>query len=232
MTDRIDRPGLPVHRTKAELVYEYLREQILSGALEPEARLTLAALSRQLGTSMMPVREALMRLEREGLVEVAPYKDVRVAPLSITDITELFSVRAVLEGHALRLAAGNEGTRLADHLEQVNARFERARADENYTEVNAANWEFHRFILDRARNHHLRRLLEDVWAKCLRYRAGFRLIPGRAESAFREHEAIIAAVRAGELDEMERICRRHIETAGREMVAYLETAGFAAADQA
>lgn len=209
------------HRTKGELVYAHIREQILSGAFEPGQRLTLSSLAASLSTSMMPVREALMRLEREGLVAVAPHKDVRVAPLSLSDIEELFGVRAVLEGHALRLAAQNEGARLAEHLEQANARFQRALAAEDYGDVSSANWEFHRFVLDRANNHYLRRLLEDAWAKCLRYRAGFRLIPGRAKAAVREHREIIRAVRTGDLDLMERACRHHIETAGAEMFAYL-----------
>jgi DNA-binding GntR family transcriptional regulator len=213
---------LAAHRTKAEAVYSFLREEILSGGLEPGKRLTLAALSERLGTSMVPVREALMRLERDGLVEATPYRDIRVAPMSISDMAELFSVRAVLEGHAIRLAVQNEGPLIADHLEQINRNFERAAKEKDFSEVNSVNWEFHRFILDRAHNFHLRRFLEDVWSKCIRYRAGFRLIPGRDIAAVTEHDEIIAAIRGGNLDDVERTCRRHIENAGREMISYLE----------
>jgi len=216
-------PRMPFeHRTKADLAFQFLREEILSGALEPEEKLTPAALAKRVGTSMVPIREALMRLEREGLVESMPYKGVRVAPMSIADVVELFSVRAVLEGHAVRLAGQNEGARLADHLEQINERIAYAASRKDYATLSEANWEFHRFILGRAHNFHLQRLLEDIWSKCSRYRAGFRLIAGRDEAVQHEHAAIIAAVRGGDGDEMEAACREHIRRAGEEMRLYLE----------
>lgn len=213
---------LAKHRTKADTIHAHLREQILSGELEPEERLTLAALSQRLGTSIIPIREALTRLEREGLVEVMPYRAVRVAAMSIADISELFSVRAVLEGHAARLAAEREGERLANELEAINARFQAAAVRKDFAEVSVANWEFHRHMLDRAGNLRLGRILEDVWSQCERYRAGFRLIPGRDVSAVTEHGQIIAAIRASELDGVEAAVRLHIEKAGTEMIAYLE----------
>ncbi|MEO4042219.1 GntR family transcriptional regulator [Hoeflea sp. CAU 1731] len=222
MTGQGKNGTLATHRTKAEAVYTFLREEILSGALEPGQRLTLAALSERLGTSMVPVREALMRLEREGLVEATPYRDIRVASMSIADMVELFGVRATLEGYAIRLAVQNEGQLIADHLEQINRSFERAAEDKDFSEVNNLNWEFHRFILDRAHNFHLRRFLEDIWSKCVRYRAGFRLIPGRDLSAVVEHDEIISAIREGTLDDVEKACRSHIEKAGLEMKSYLE----------
>lgn len=222
MTRDPDKDSKPIrHHTKADAAYEILREEILSGALEPGERVTLAALSKRLGTSMVPVREALMRLERDGLVDATPYRDVRIASMSMTDITELFEVRAVLEGLAIRLAMQNEGQKIAEHLEQINRDFALASHEKAFSEVNALNWEFHRFVLDRAHNHHLRRQLEDIWSKCHRYRAGFRLIPGRDEAAVKEHEEIIQAVRKGLADEAEQACRRHISNAGDEMIAYL-----------
>ena len=171
---------------------------------------------------MVPIREALMRLEREGLVEVEAYKGTRVAPMSVEDLVELFSMRAVLEGHAVRLAGANEGSRLADHLDQINHRIERAATIRDYSELSDANWEFHRFILRSARNSHLSRLLEDTWMKCSRYRAGFRLIAGREKAVKMEHDRIIAAIRAGDGAAMEDACRAHILKAGEEMRFFLE----------
>jgi len=213
------------HRTKSEAVYDVLREQILSGVLLPDQRLTLNQLSTEFGVSLMPVREALMRLEREHLVDITPYKDARVAPLSLRDMRELLSVRGALEAHAITLAYEHEGVRLAEHLRQANRRFHRAIEAEDFAEANEANREFHDFIADRACNDHLRRLLDDVWSKCLRYRAGFRLVPGRGRAAAAEHEAIIAAIEAGETERMAILMRAHMDTAGREMAEVLEISG-------
>ncbi|MGL4443996.1 MAG: GntR family transcriptional regulator, partial [Alsobacter sp.] len=84
------RAASPIlHRKKADLVYEHLREQIVNGTYAPGQRLTLADLAADLGLSHMPVREALLTLEREGLLESEPHKGMRVSRVSLSDATEL-----------------------------------------------------------------------------------------------------------------------------------------------
>lgn len=212
------------HQTKSEAAYAFLREQILSGALQPGERITLARLSEDLGVSLMPVREALGRLSRDGLVEVTPYKDARVAPMSRRDVEDIFSVRAALEAHAMELAVRRAGAALAEPLEAINARFAEAVAASDFAAMNDANRAFHELVLARADNDHLARFLEEIWMKCARYRAGFRLIPGRRTSAVTEHEAIIAAVVANDPASAAAAARAHIEEAAKGMAEYVDRA--------
>ena len=210
------------HQTKSEAAYAFLREQILSGALQPGERLTLARLSEDLGVSLMPVREALGRLARDGLVEITPYKDARVTPMSRRDVEDIFSVRAALEAHATELAVQRAGPGLAEPLAAINARFAAAVEAQDFAALGEVNRAFHVRLLETADNDHLTRFLEDAWLRCARYRAGFRLIPGRSTSAIAEHEAIIAAVRAGDAEAAGRAARAHVEEAGRGMADYVD----------
>ena len=79
----VDAPAPPAYRTKTEIVHAQLREQILSGGLAPGQRITLAGLAKQLQVSVMPIREAIARLEPKGLITLAPHKDTHVTDLSV-----------------------------------------------------------------------------------------------------------------------------------------------------
>src|SRR5207244_1842085 len=91
-------------RTKAEAVYGELRRRILSGVLEPSAPLNQEALAPEFGVSVTPVREAVRRLEAEGLVRFQAHKTVVVAPLSLDELTEIYDIRLTLDPYAASLA--------------------------------------------------------------------------------------------------------------------------------
>src|SRR6266516_989273 len=86
--------------TKAEAVYDVIRRRILSGALEPSAPLNQEALAPEFGVSVTPVREAVRRLEAEGLVRFQAHKSVVVAPLSLDELTEIYDIRLTLDPYA------------------------------------------------------------------------------------------------------------------------------------
>jgi DNA-binding GntR family transcriptional regulator len=207
-----------VHRKKAELVYEHLREQIVNGTYAPGQRMMLAEVAAGLGLSQMPVREALLRLEQDGLLESEPHKGMRVSPVSLADAAELFEVRAELEGLAAARAAAAGDPSLVGDLAAINAAFARALQDgPDYPAMGAANWAFHRRILAAAGNGQLGRMLEDVWTRSLRYRLGYQRIPGRARRTIAEHEAIIAGLRTANAETARRAARAHIHQAGQEL---------------
>ena len=210
------RPAI-LHRKKADLVYEHLREQIINGTYPPGQRMTLADLSGELGLSHMPVREALLRLEREGLLVSEPHKGMRVMPLSLQDAREIFEIRCELEGLSAYRAASADDSELAADLDAINADFADAYARRDFTAMGSANWMLHRRILQAAGNTHLVRLLEDHWAASQRYRSGYQLIPGRARHTIAEHRAIIDAIRARDPGAARSAARAHIQKAGAEL---------------
>ena len=206
-------PKLPEHRTKSDLVYDYLREQILSGNFEPGRRLTLQGLAQELQTSHMPVREAAQRLAKDGLIQIAPHRDMRVTPVSARDAHEIFRIRAALEALAARTACERSGADAAPALAKANAEFDAARRAGDLARMAEANWRFHRVMLAAADNRHLAALLEEIWGKCQRFRLGYKLIPGRAAATVREHARIVAAMRRADPAAAEAAIFRHVDLA-------------------
>ena len=213
-----------LHRKKADLVYEYLREQIINGTYAPGRRMTLADLSGELGLSHMPVREALLKLEREGLLVSEPHKGMRVVALSLKDAQELFEIRCELEGLSAYRAASAGDADLADDLVAINADFADAYRRQDFTAMGSANWMLHRRILQAAASAQLTRVLEDHWASSQRYRSGYQLIPGRAHHTITEHEAIIDAIRKGDADAARLAARAHIRKAGADLALIVSKA--------
>lgn len=105
--------------TLRERAFQQIRQAILSGGLKPGTRLIEQELSEQMGISRFPIREALASLEREGLVTVEPYKGAFVKPFNEEEIDELYSVRSLLEVHALQLAMQRNAKELEKHLRAI-----------------------------------------------------------------------------------------------------------------
>lgn len=217
--DILTRTASPpiLHRKKADLAYEYLREQVINGTYGPGRRMTLADLSSELGLSNMPVREALLRLEREGLLVSEPHKGMRVAGLSLQDAQELFEIRCELEGLSAFRAAQSRDADLIDDLRSINADFSAAVERQDFTSMGSANWMLHRRMLQAAGSRQLTRILEDHWASSARYRSGYQLIPGRAKHTIVEHEEIIDAVASGDAEAARAAARAHIQKAGADL---------------
>lgn len=224
-------PVLPIlHRKKAELVYEHLREQIVNGTYAPGHRMMLAEVAAGLGLSQMPVREALLRLQQDGLLESEPHKGMRVSAVSLADAAELFEVRGELEGLAAARAAASGDPALVADLTAINVAFARAlEKGPDYPAMGAANWAFHRRILNAAGNGQLARMLEDVWTRSLRYRLGYQRIPGRALRTIAEHEAIIAGLRSADPQAARHAAVAHIHQAGLELADTIRREGAAPA---
>ncbi|PZQ48157.1 MAG: hypothetical protein DI556_15155 [Rhodovulum sulfidophilum] len=219
------KTGPILHRRKADLVYEFLREQIINGTYAPGQRMTLAELSQELGLSNMPVREALLKLEREGLVESEPHKGMRVVGLSAQTARDLFEIRCELEGLAAWRAARSADTALADDLTEINAEFAEAYERQDFTAMGVANWALHRRILQATGSDQLSRMLEDVWTGSARYRLGYQLIPGRASLTIAEHAELIEALRRRDPEAAREAARAHIRRAGEDLATILAENG-------
>jgi DNA-binding GntR family transcriptional regulator len=212
MTDQFQLDPVRTGMTLTERVYSTIKEAILDLKLEPGSPLVEDELARQLGTSKTPVRDALFTLERDGLVTKIPYKGAYVSEVSLKDATEIFELRAVLEGLAARLATGRFGSadfaeadRLLDAADAARERGDRGTASQ-------LGAQFHWLILQRADNRRLRPILAKLEEELRRLRRLSDLRQGRLEKSAGEHRAILGALRAGEPYAVEDAMRRHLQS--------------------
>jgi len=219
----------PLKRTRlVDEAASALREVILKGEFPPGTRLRQIQLATQLGISRTPLREALMKLEQEGLVELLHAGGLRVALLNLDEAVELYDVREVLDGLAARLAAqriAEQGFRdLKRHLSRMKDCL--ARQDAHAWFV--AHVAFHEGIFRASGNGRLRALSSVVRLSIQRFHPVLLTTPNRLADAYREHREIFEAIRVHDPYASERLARAHIANA-KEIVLKVISRGPAAA---
>ena len=213
MTPRVtylEEPGTPLaFTTKAEAVYREVRGRILSGRLKPDAPLNQDALATELAVSVTPVREAVRRLEAEGLVRFQAHKSVVVAPLSRDELRETYEVRLQLDPYAAALAT----KRASDEQIAEIERLAHAPVSHDASEQVGLNRAFHREIYSLCGNALLTQILDRLWERTDRYR--LLLASGDAVlfAAGREHLEIANAMRARRPQSVGQLVRSHVENA-------------------
>jgi DNA-binding GntR family transcriptional regulator len=209
------------HRTKAELALQVLRQQIRTGELEPGRRLRLNDLTRELGMSPTPIREALRLLQADGLVHYHPHQGIVVAEPSSEETEDVVRLRCLLEPLAVELAVPlltPEQLRVLEDLHQkllaaVNAR--------RGSEISASNASWHWAIYDACGSLHLRKFIRRLW-DVYPWRTMWAL-PGRAEESAREHERIMGAIAVGDAQVAAHRLREHILSSHQSLLNRLES---------
>ncbi|MBC3993027.1 GntR family transcriptional regulator [Streptomyces sp. AC563] len=202
--------------SKAELSYDLLRSRILDGTYGPGYRLVLSQLARETGVSTIPLREALRRLQSDGLVEVVRNIGARVAVFDATQVEHSLQVLARLEGYATAISAAHMSATDIERSRQVNARMTTALEDFDPTAFTALNREFHFSLYAHCPDAHLVALLEAEWARLDHMRRStFSYVPGRARRSVAEHERMLELIAAGAPpQEIEQVaCAHKIATA-------------------
>ncbi|MBG6083604.1 GntR family transcriptional regulator [Zhihengliuella flava] len=213
--------------SKSQQAYELLAEKITSGEYSPGYRLVLSTIAQRLGCSVVPVREAIRRLEAEGLVNFERNIGATVAHVDATLYLHTMQTLSVLEGAATALAVPHltnddlaQARRLNAELAACLDRFDPQR----FTQLNDA---FHAVIYDRCPNPHILDLVQRGWKRMRAMRASsFTTIPGRAHQSVAEHAALIDLIDSGASPaEVEVAARAHRTNT---LNAYLEAAGLPA----
>lgn len=201
-------------------VYRRLREEILSCRLKPGQVIREQDLAGRFAVSKSPVRDALARLEREGLVAVLPRQGYRVAPISLADARDIFRFRALLESacalEAARAASDEELGALARFR-----RFDRRAHPGGFIAYNRA---FHCALADLSKNRRLAAATRDMVEQMDRLvQVSLSMMEGRDPSRLeREHAAIIAALRRRDGKRAARLVRAHVAEAERRVAAALD----------
>lgn len=195
-------------RTKQDYAYDIIREAIVTGELEPDERLVISSVASELGISEIPVREALKRLQSEGLI-INNGPGLFVAPVSVQEFIDLLSVRLELEGMAVRRAAENIDESGLKEAEMMMARMEEANQQKDWATYSKLDKELHTLIHSYCRVDVLIKAINDAWSLTERGRAIFRIMPLRAETSIKEHQEIVAAMRNRQGEVAEKLLISH-----------------------
>jgi len=208
---KTDPEAAPARVTKQERVYDALRERILSGAYGPGYRVVIDALAEEFSVSALPVREAIRRLEAEGLVVYRPNAGAQVAPADPSVFEEEMTVLALLEGLATSLASPNLGPTEIARMRDVNGQMTQAMEQLDSLRFGRLNQEFHAIIYEKCPNGALLTLLRDVARRldAIR-RTVFVQIPYRGAASLKEHAELIDLIeKKAPAAKIENVARQH-----------------------
>lgn len=194
----------------ADVGYEKLHEGIVGGRLQPKQRLIELDLAQELGISRSAVRNALIRLEQEGLVEREPNRGARVRLVSEEESLEILEARTALECVAVRHAAENRTPEDVDDLRLILAEMESRLDEGDLPAVSDMNAQLHRRLIEMANHTTISKLLKMLNSQTVRFQFRTILAPGRPASSLAEHKAIAEAVAAGDTVAAEEAMRVHL----------------------
>ena len=194
-----------------DVVFNTLRQAILRGELKPGERLMEIQLANKLGVSRTPIREAIRKLELEGLVLMIPRQGAEVAEITEKSLRDVLEVRKALEELAVQLACDKITEEGIQELEKCAGEFKKILKSDDITEIAEADVRFHDVIYMATDNQKLIQLLSNLREHMYRYRVEYLKNPEVHEQLLKEHEEIICHIKKGEKEEAVRIVCRHID---------------------
>ena len=204
-SERLDRD-----RQAAPQVFERLREMIVSLVLPPATQLSRAALAEQFGLSSTPIRDALMRLHEEDLVEVFPQHATVVSRIDIKLAEQAHFLRQALELEIVRTLALAHDTGLIDDLNRTIALQQQFAKAGDFAKFMAADNDFHRLLYTASSKPELWTLVKSRSGHIDRLRRLHLPTPGKAQDIVRHHRMIVKAIEAGAPEDAQRHLRKHL----------------------
>jgi len=199
----------PVPESKTDVVYEALRELITDGTFSPGHRLVLGKLAEQFEVSTIPVREAIRKLEAEGLVRFERNVGATVAGIDEHAYHDAMEALAYLEGAATAMSAPHLDKTDLRRAQAVNRQMRQSLKAFDPIGFTVLNQEFHKLLCSRCPNSHLLGLVDREWSRMAGIRRStFSFVPGRAQSSLGEHDHILTLI-------SDRASEREIEFAAR-----------------
>jgi DNA-binding GntR family transcriptional regulator len=221
-TPVIRRPArrtTPQPPSRSELVYEQLKRDVADFRLVPGDRFTENELSERLGVSRTPVREALLRLQQEGLVEVLFRNGWRVLPFDFEKFEQLYDLRMVIETAAVQRLCGDDPKVDRARLEALNVVWLVPTEQRSGDIRQVAQWdeEFHASLVAAAGNAEMGRVHRDVTERIRIIRRLDFTKPARIDATYEEHAKILRAIQRKRGDQAVLLLRAHIETSQAEV---------------
>ena len=193
------------------MVYEELKMQILTGAIVPGTRMMEVDLAREMGVSRTPIREAIRKLEKEGLVTIEPRRGAYASRISTQDMVEILEVRQNMEGLAAYFAASRMQPDKMEELEKASENYNKAVASGNMEDMIKYDTKFHRVIVESCNNKILVQMIEQLQELVLRFRYIYYDNFRRAENMPEEHAMIMNAIKDKDADAAREAADVHID---------------------
>ncbi|MCM2476413.1 GntR family transcriptional regulator [Rhizobium sp. CG5] len=211
-----DLPSLGTAPTASDIIAKHIREAIVSGEFDEGEPIRQDDVAKLFDVSKIPVREALKRLEAEGLVEFQKNRGAVVTSVSEPEIAQIFEVRAMLESNAIRLSVPRMTARTFQRAEEYCDAFARETNVARWAEL---NWQFHSCLYEDAERSFLLNLIRSVNDRIERYLRIQLTLSGGTGVDDREHREILAACRAGDAEKAAELLTRHITKACESLLA-------------
>ena len=194
-----------------DVVFNTLRQAILKGELEPGERLMEIQLAERLGVSRTPIREAIRKLELEGLVLMIPRKGAEVAKISARSLRDVLEVRRALEELAIELACQRMSEEEIDNLQKAQDDFKNAIAEGDAMKIAETDEHYHDVIYEGTQNAKLIQMLNNLREQMYRYRLEYIKDEDKRKILILDHECVLKAVRSRKVAEAKEAMREHID---------------------
>lgn len=194
-------------------VYKILKLKIIKGNIKPGSKLLEGEISKELGVSRTPVREALQRLAAEGYVMKTPNQGVSVTEVSMKQYIEVLQVRATLEGLAAYFFAKRSTVADLEELQKNVEKMSQLIVDDepDYLTYSDLNYKFHYLVLNGCKNDCLKKVLTDIYSQYGRFRSrSLLMFPERIKVSLNEHRKIFDAIKKKDAEAAERLSREHL----------------------
>ena len=208
------------NETIRKKVYNYVREQVLNGVIKANERLIETKIAEEIGTSRTPVREALHSLEIEGLIESIPRIGYTVKPLSDHEAEEICEIRCVIECLAARWAVTKAREKLIKELRKNIAAAEVWVSNNDLAAFTESDAQFHEIVAKLSGSKRLLELAQTLRRHMLRYRLESVYVADPALRAIEGHKGILRAIEEGELEDVYRAIRFHLDQSKKDTLRY------------
>jgi len=211
MAGKLSKVNLNDYKPLREVIFNTLREAIILGELKPGERLMEVQLAEKMGVSRTPVREAIRKLELEGLVVMAPRKGAHVADLSVKDIMDVLEVRSTLDGLASSLAASRITEDEIKEMLHLHNQFVSYVEKENHQGQIKKDVEFHDIIYRASRNDKLIQIANNLREQVQRFRVIYIKDYSSSKNLVREHRELCDAIISRNPELAMKVAQQHIK---------------------
>jgi len=203
------KTDLSATKLMSEEIADIIRENIISGNINPGEKVNEYQVAKLLNISRPPIREAFRLLAAEGLITLVPRKGAFVSKLSFREVKEIYEMKSMMESFAVRLAIPIIDEKEVSKLDSILKLMEEMIKKNNFKKIQSLNIEFHRKIIEMSKNKKLIYFYESIIMPIRKYQRLGLSAPSSWKTSFKEHRDIVEAIRSRNIELAERLTREH-----------------------